>query len=313
MYPIDVLCVIDDQMYDMKVSYKRPQDPEYPVRPYWRIYQASAFILVMLTFNQLFGISLFTALWATVSPSPAPCHRCGAGDKCWPSERDWQAFNSSVSGQLIRSYPAAAVCHVEQYSEELCAIAKERWDDSFWRTSQPGAYAAIVWELGMDQCFINSAIVSPCGQGLVAQYSLNASSVEDIQAGVHFATKRNLYLVVKNTGHDHLGRSSGEGSFAIWTHNLKGRKWHDAFIPANAPSKVGGVPAVTLQAGEQWLDVYRDAAAHNLTIVGGSARTVGAAGVSCRSQGGIALTNGNIGVPHWRRSFSIFALLRPCC
>lgn len=108
--------------------------------------------------------------------------------------------------------------------------------------------------------------------------SVNASSVEDIQAAICFAEEHDLYLTIKNTGHDHLGRSSGDGSFAIWTHNMKGRDWHDTFIPANAPEHVQGIPAVTLQAGEQWLDVYQDATAHNRIVVGGSARTVGAAG-----------------------------------
>jgi hypothetical protein len=136
-----------------------------------------------------------------------------------------------------------------------------------------------LWELGADQCFINTTVGAPCGQGRVAQYSVNATGVVDIQAAVRFASERNLYLVVKNTGHDHLGRSGGAGSFAIWTHNLKGRHWHDEFVPKGAPEKTEGVSAVTLQAGEQWLDVYKDAAAHNVTVVGGSARTVGAAGV----------------------------------
>jgi hypothetical protein len=240
----------------------------------------------------LFAVALFIAIMVTlrywvvmaaysfaVLANPAHRHQCKAGDACWPSLQAWDAFNTSINGQLILSYPSAAVCHTDQYSEELCAVAKQNWTDSFWRTSQPGAYSAIVWELGQDQCFINSAINAPCGQGLVAQYTLNASSVEDIQAGVHFASERNLYLVIKNTGHDHLGRSSGKGAFAIWTHNLKGREWHRAFTPHNAPDDTEAVAAVTLQAGEQWLDVYRDAAANNVTVVGGSARTVGAAGV----------------------------------
>lgn len=108
--------------------------------------------------------------------------------------------------------------------------------------------------------------------------SVNASGVEDIQAAILFADKHDLYLTIKNTGHDHLGRSSGDGSFAIWTHNMKGRVWHEAFVPSNAPGHVQGIPAVTLQAGEQWLDVYHDASAHDRIVVGGSARTVGAAG-----------------------------------
>lgn len=50
-----------------------------------------------------------------------------------------------------------------------------------------------------------------------------------------------------------LGRSSGKGAFSIWTHNMKGIEWHDSFVPRGAPAEAGGVPAVTLQAGEQWV------------------------------------------------------------
>jgi hypothetical protein len=250
-----------------------------PVKVLERSRPLLAILLTIATMVIFRYWSLWTALCSSVSAKPAHRHRCKAGDACWPSAQEWDAFNSSVAGQLIRSYPSAAVCHADQFSEALCNEAKEHWDDSFWRTSQPGAYAAILWELGQDQCFINSTIDTPCGQGLVAQYSLNASSIGDIQAGVRFASEKNLYLVIKNTGHDHLGRSSGKGSFAIWTHNLKGREWHDGFVPRNAPEGTGPVSAVTLQAGEQWLDVYRDAAVNNVTVVGGSARTVGAAGV----------------------------------
>jgi hypothetical protein len=36
----------------------------------------------------------------------------------------------------------------------------------------------------------------------VAEYSVIATGVEDIQAAVMFAAAKSLYLVVKNTGHD---------------------------------------------------------------------------------------------------------------
>ncbi|KAF2185562.1 FAD/FMN-containing protein [Zopfia rhizophila CBS 207.26] len=205
-------------------------------------------------------------------------HHCLLSDPCWPSLSDWKTFNQSISGRLVASRPAAAVCHRENYNEALCATARSNWTSSDWRTAQPGAYSAILWELGPDQCFINTTIDAPCQQGLVASYSVRAESIEDIQASVKFAAKRNLYLVVKNTGHDHLGRSSGKGSFSIWTHNLKGREWHDEFVPKGAKGDVKGLKAVTLRAGEQWLDVYRDADTQKRIVVGGSARTVGAAG-----------------------------------
>lgn len=50
-----------------------------------------------------------------------------------------------------------------------------------------------------------------------------------------------------------LGRSSGKGSFSIWTHDLKGKKWQPSFVAKDAPEGTPGVNAVTLQAGEQWL------------------------------------------------------------
>lgn len=205
-------------------------------------------------------------------------HRCTAGTSCWPSASAWQAFNASISGRLIATYPSAAVCHRALYDESECATAKANWTNSDWRTAQPGAYSATLWELGSSQCFINSTLDSPCQQGLVAEYSVNASSVEHVQKAVKWAAKKKLYLVVKNTGHDHLGRSSGKGAFAIWTHHLQGRTWHDSFVPECASKGVAGVKAVTLQAGEQWLNVYRDADKQGRIVVGGSARTVGAAG-----------------------------------
>ena len=53
-----------------------------------------------------------------------------------------------------------------------------------------------------------------------------------------------------------LGRSSGRGAFSIWTHQLKGRRWTDNYVVEEAPEGTKGVPAVTLQAGEQWLGTY---------------------------------------------------------
>jgi hypothetical protein len=263
----------------MKSVYERGLRHHYPHHWIWLILTVLISIPTML-YTSLCTVPTFLSAYASRAlSSPAPHQRCKAGDGCWPSSAQWETFNATINGQLIPTYPSAAVCHTDHYSKDSCSIARGNWTDSFWRTSQPGAYSAILWELGADQCFVNTTVGAPCGQGRVAQYSVNASGVVDVQTAIRFASERNLYLVVKNTGHDHLGRSGGAGSFAIWTHNLKGRHWHDEFVPKGAPEKTEGVSAVTLQAGEQWLDVYKDAAAHNLTVVGGSARTVGAAGV----------------------------------
>jgi FAD/FMN-containing dehydrogenase len=59
---------------------------------------------------------------------------------------------------------------------------------------------------------------------------------------------------------------------------MNGRKWHDSFVPTDAPTSFEGVSAVTLQPGEEWLDVYHAADEQGVIIAGGSARTVGAVG-----------------------------------
>lgn len=135
------------------------------------------------------------------------------------SSAEWAAFNETIHGQLIRSYPSAAVCHDPLYNDNQCSVARTNWSSSDWRTSQPGAYSGILWEIGSDVCAINGSATKLCGQGrgkvlfdlttasqtdslLVAQYTVNATGVDDIQASVKFAREKCLYLVIKNTGHD---------------------------------------------------------------------------------------------------------------
>lgn len=203
--------------------------------------------------------------------------RCRPSDPCWPSSETWSAFNATISGRLLRSYPSASSCHTPNYNHDLCATVQQNWTSSFWRTSQPGAYAGILWELGADQCLPFTPALFSCGQGLVALYTVAAKSAQDVQSALRFARKHNLDVAVKNTGHDHLGRSSGAG-FAIWTHNMKGRVWASEFVPQNATYGTEGVQAVTVRAGEQWWEVYGDADTRGRIVVGGMARTVGAAG-----------------------------------
>lgn len=42
----------------------------------------------------------------------------------------------------------------------------------------------------------------PCTLGNYAVYSINVSSVSDIQAGIAFARANNIRLTIKNTGHE---------------------------------------------------------------------------------------------------------------
>ncbi|KAG8706368.1 hypothetical protein FRC11_008295, partial [Ceratobasidium sp. 423] len=52
----------------------------------------------------------------------------------------------------------------------------------------------------------------------------------------------------------------------------------DSFRAAGCSQKEATVSAVTVRAAEQWVDVYKAAEEHNVSVVGGAARSVGAAG-----------------------------------
>ncbi|KAG8913095.1 hypothetical protein FRC02_005647, partial [Tulasnella sp. 418] len=78
-----------------------------------------------------------------------------------------------------------------------------------------------------------------------------------------------------------LGRSTGAGTSTIWSHKLKGIEFNDAFTPSNTPRRYSAKPAVAVHAGEQWITAHDK----RVVVVGGAARSVGAAG-GCALGGG---------------------------
>jgi hypothetical protein len=127
---------------------------------------------------------------------------CTYGQSCLPSAQERSSFNNTVGGRLISPLPPAYVCHGDRYDENLCNVAKTNWTVGPWRADQPGAFQVTNWENGNSRCFIDAPREDVCQQGLVPVIGVAAESVLDIQNAIKFAAKNNLYLVVKNTGHD---------------------------------------------------------------------------------------------------------------
>lgn len=117
--------------------------------------------MMMHTSKQLVLLISATSLTPT-----AVLSRCTYGDECWPDDISWQTFNATVGGHLIRSLPSAAVCHQGPfYNAQACNTTVQNWNNSFWRTNQSGAYAALVWEMGKyGQCYLDD-VDKPCDQG----------------------------------------------------------------------------------------------------------------------------------------------------
>lgn len=74
---------------------------------------------------------------------------------------------------------------------------------------------------------------------------INVTRPSDISKGIAFALKCNIHLVIRNMGHDYLGKSTGAGSLAIWTHHLKSIE----FLDYESPHYTG--KAIKMGAGIQ--------------------------------------------------------------
>jgi UDP-N-acetylenolpyruvoylglucosamine reductase len=112
--------------------------------------------------------------------------------------------------------------------------------------------------------FLAASANPTCTIGNMATYAINMSDATSAAAGVNFAHTHNLRLVVKNTGHDFLGRSSGRGALALYTHHLKEK----TLVNYNSSLYTG--PALRLGAGVQVRELFEFAGANGLRAVGGS-------------------------------------------
>ncbi|KIJ13627.1 hypothetical protein PAXINDRAFT_80811 [Paxillus involutus ATCC 200175] len=219
---------------------------------------------------------------ATTSPSGQEC-LCTSDQSCWPNAAEFSQLQTQVSQPLIYPIPTASACYPTSDPSGNCTEVIDNWTDGDWRSSMPGSMEAPNFETlilkngTIEACYLNTTITGTCGQGRVPVIGVDARSVVDVQAAVNFSVKHNLKLVVKNTGHDFLGRSAARGSFVVWTHNMKNITFNPAFVPQGAPANETD-DVVTLGAGVQWGEAYAAVDQNGRMIVGGSVGSIGAAG-----------------------------------
>ncbi|KAG9236706.1 hypothetical protein BJ875DRAFT_371506, partial [Amylocarpus encephaloides] len=124
-------------------------------------------------------------------------------------------------------------------------------------------------------CLPTSNPNATCTLGGYPSYVIKATTVKQVQLGVNFARNTGIRLIVKNTGHEFSGKSSGAGSLSIWTHNLNSidyvAKFKDDVMPYNGPAFRGG-------SGVLARDLYKAADAQKLAVVGGEGQDVGILG-----------------------------------
>ncbi|KAJ7587590.1 FAD-binding domain-containing protein [Mycena floridula] len=248
------------------------------------------------------GTALFTLLISTATSSGQSLIQ--------PSAAQWRALNTTVQGRLINGVPFARPCFPKaasgvlgNFSAAQCASVQENYLDHDALTGALGAYTSTQWETCQSTgagCLLdftnpnNSAAFAPpkvCNQGSVPQFAINVATADDVIAGFKFAKTTRVPLVIKNTGHDFEGRSSGAGALSLWTHNLKLMQLVKNFVPQGCPKTTAGKNAVTIGAGVQFFDILEFASQNKVTIPIGGCESVGAAGAYAQGGGHSVLSN----------------------
>lgn len=204
--------------------------------------------------------------------------KCYSDNACWPLAAEWTLLNTTVDGNLKTALPPGAVCHNSvgsissaTYNQAACAEVQANWVNEQWLTDHP---IANLWPLYTNNtCLPTDDPNTPCTLGFYGDYVILAKKKEHIKAGVDFARTHNLRLIIRNTGHDFMGRSTGYGSLIINTHTFK----ETTFVAKySGPGKWDG-SAATVGAGVQGRELYRQAFAQDpkVVIVGGECPTVG--------------------------------------
>ncbi|KAK0737580.1 hypothetical protein B0T21DRAFT_383523 [Apiosordaria backusii] len=198
------------------------------------------------------------------------------GTPDWPSPASWARLNESLAGRLLQPPPPGAVCHPGQptYDAAECPNLISNWSSLDYHHTNPISTYWNNWN--NDTCLPYQGY--PCsGQGYPL-FVINATTARHVQLGVQFAKKHNIRLVVKNTGHDFIGRSNAPNSLSIWVHNLKDWKYHGSgFRPKKCKSTLPGT-YLTAGSGSQMWDIYTRLDEINQTIVGGGGKTVALGG-----------------------------------
>lgn len=226
-------------------------------------------------------LSVSTAVWglSIANQTNPPACRCMPQDPCWPKDYQWARFNKTVDGNLIATVPIASVCHLDSftpYDQSQCAQLQSNW--GFPETHYESSSSIMAAGFTNLSCNPFSSKTSPCTIGNYVQYAVNVTDVAHIQKTIHFAAQHNIRLVIRNTGHDLLGKSTGAGGLAIWMHYMK-----DISVVDYVSSHYSG-KAMKMGAGVQTFEASEAAYKAGLVVVGGNCATVGLAGGY--SQGG---------------------------
>lgn len=197
-------------------------------------------------------------------PDTAGYYALGASQ--WPTASQWQLLANELTGQLVHdpTPPWLALTPGQR--------APANFNNPYFMSSFPGGSNLV----GMQSAWISTP----------SEYAVEAATTADVAAAVAFARQYGLKVVIKGTGHDYFGRSTGpEKSLLIWTHNMQGVSIQEAFTPTGAPSGTATQQTITTRPGNFYVDLWNALADYNAVhpdnpryVQGSASGTVGVGG-----------------------------------
>jgi FAD/FMN-containing dehydrogenase len=212
------------------------------------------------------GLPFIYALWpgASAAATPPPA-RVRPGDPGWPSDARWDQLGRDVGGRLIKVRSPLAAC-VGASSEADCAQVFKGLKNPYYLGDEAGLTQSLGW--------VGAWTSQP------SVYAVAARTKSDVVAAINFARKNNLRVVVKGGGHSYQGTSNAADSLLIWTRSMNAVVTHDSFVGAGCEGRAEPQPAVSIEPGAIWGQVYNVVTTKGERYVqGGGCMTVGVAGL----------------------------------
>ena len=216
--------------------------------------------LLLIGFVALFLFLLSVTLYQWSQKSLLSRIGTSRGERQTPlSPQTWNTLRSQLQGKLIVQESPLKKCNATSSCGEILQEMENPYylSDHSWTTQTTG--------------WLNAWTSS------VSHHIAAVETPQDVVAAVNFARKHRIKLVVKGTGHDYMGRSNASpNSLLVWTRKMNKVTVNDSFVPAGGrkPS-----PAVIIETGAQWIDIYDEVMnKHGTFVLGGGCTSVGVAG-----------------------------------
>lgn len=163
---------------------------------------------------------------------------------------------------------------------DTCASIVAQWTEAVFQATQP---LGIDYPTNLTCPPVNYTVgetPGSCTVGPNPVYAVNATEPQDVAGALAFASKFDIRVVVKTTGHDLIGRSEGYGGLEIWLRYMRtGIEFEDQYKSSSCCNTFNWTgSAFKIGGGYTWSDVYSQAQAHDVVVVGGGTPSVSCIG-----------------------------------